>query len=205
MNVQAITPGLAAGLKLARDSGVIVSDVAPGGPAADAGLQPGDVVLAVDGVAMDSVPLFAFRLFTRNAGDRVSFDVLRGTRRAAITVPVVERVDQADQLADLVHPERNQVRQLGIIAAPIDERLGMLADLRIPTGVLVAARSQEVLAADVSLSVGDVIHSVNGIPVGTIEELRADLDALATADEHSAVVLQIEREGKLSYVTFELD
>jgi serine protease Do len=81
----------------------------------------------------------------------------------------------------------------------------MLAELRIPAGVLVAARSQEVLAADVSLSVGDVIHSVNGVPVGTIEELRADLDALASADEHSAVVLQIERDGKLSYVTFELD
>jgi serine protease Do len=206
MNVQTITPNLAAGLKLARDSGVIVSDVAPGGPADDAGLQPGDVILAIDGLPMDSVPLFAFRLFTRSAGDRVSFDVLRGTRRTAVTVAVAERIDQADQLADLVHPETNQVRQLGIIAAPIDQRLhGMLAELRIPAGVLVAARSQEVLAADVSLSVGDVIHSVNGVPVGTIEELRADLDALASADEHSAVVLQIERDGKLSYVTFELD
>jgi len=206
VNVQAITPDLASGLKLARDSGVIVSDVSPGGPAADAGLRPGDVILTVDGAPMESVPLFAFRLFTRSAGDRVSFEILRGDTRASVTVPVVERIEQTDQLADLVHPEVNQVRQLGIIAAAIDQRLhGMLADLRIPTGVLVAARSQEPLAAAVALSVGDVIHSVNGVPVGTIEELRADLDALARADMHSAVVLQIERDGKLAYVTFELD
>jgi serine protease Do len=206
MNVQTITPDLASGLKLARDSGVIVSDVVPGGPADEAGLQPGDVILALDGAPMDSLPLFAFRLFTRSAGDKVTFDVLRGNAHALITVPVVERIDHSEQLADLVHPETNQVHQLGIVAAPIDDRLhGMLAELRIPSGVLVAARAQEPLAADVSLAVGDVIHSVNGVAVSSIEELREDLEVLAAAHQHSAVVLQIEREGKLSYVAFELD
>ncbi|HEY7170383.1 MAG TPA: trypsin-like peptidase domain-containing protein [Vicinamibacterales bacterium] len=206
MNVQTITPDLASGLKLARDSGVIVSDVVPGGPADAAGLQAGDVILALDGAPMDSLPLFAFRLFTRSAGDKVTFDVLRGNAHALITVPVVERIDHSEQLADLVHPETNQVHQLGIVAAPIDDRLhGMLAELRIPSGVLVAARAQEPLAADVSLAVGDVIHSVNGVAVSSIEELREDLEVLAAAHQHSAVVLQIEREGKLSYVAFELD
>jgi serine protease Do len=206
MNVQTITPDLASGLKLARDAGLIVSDVVPGGPADSAGLQPGDIVLTLDGAPMDSLPLFAFRLFTRSAGDQVAFEVLRGSRRAAVTVPVIERLDHVEQFADLVRPEMNQVRQLGIVAAAVDQRLpGMLAELRIPSGVLVAARSQEPFAADVSLSVGDVIHSVNGTPVGTIEELRAHLDSLAAAHDHSAVVLQIEREGRLSYVAFELD
>jgi serine protease Do len=206
MNVQTITPDLASGLKLARQSGVIVSDVVPGGPAEQAGLQPGDVILALDGASMDSLPLFAFRLFTRSAGDKVTFDVLRGDAHALITVPVIERVDHAEQLADLVHPETNQVHQLGIVAAPIDDRLhAMMTELRIPSGVLVAARAQEPLAADVSLAVGDVIHSVNGVPVSSIEELREDLEVLAAAHEHSSVVLQIERDGKLNYVAFELD
>src|SRR5262249_51546024 len=56
MNVQTITPDLASGLKLARDSGVIVSDVVPGGPADTAGLKAGDVILTVDGAPMDSLP-----------------------------------------------------------------------------------------------------------------------------------------------------
>jgi S1-C subfamily serine protease len=54
----------------------------------------------------------------------------------------------------------------------------------------------------VSLSAGDVIHSVNGVLVSNLQELRAALDAL---NPHTSVVLQIEREGVLTFVAFELE
>jgi S1-C subfamily serine protease len=53
-----------------------------------------------------------------------------------------------------------------------------------------------------SLSAGDVIHSVNGAVVSNLEELRAALDALKS---RTPVVLQIERDGLLSFVAFELE
>ena len=77
-----------------------------------------------------------------------------------------------------------------------------IGNLRVPSGVLVAAHAEDRRAAAVSLSAGDVIHSVNGAAVSNLQELRAALDGLKP---QSPVVLQIEREGLLSFVAFELD
>jgi S1-C subfamily serine protease len=85
----------------------------------------------------------------------------------------------------------------------IDETLGQaIGSLRLPTGVMVAARAEEAHAASVALAVGDIIHSVNGIPVSSLQELRTALDGLKP---RSPVVLQVEREGLLTFVTFEIE
>jgi len=94
--VQSITPSLAAGLHLARDWGVIVSDVVPGGPAASAGLQVQDIILSVDGRYIDSLPLFGFILFTQPAGETLKVDVLRGDQKVSLDIPVIERMHKAD-------------------------------------------------------------------------------------------------------------
>ena len=68
--------------------------------------------------------------------------------------------------------------------------------------MVVAARTPDPHAADVSLSAGDVIHAVNGRAVTTMAQLR---DALDRLDAHSSVVLQVERDGTFHFVAFELD
>ena len=67
MSIQTITPTLASSLVLPRDYGVIVSDVWPGGPAAAAGLQVGDILVSVDGRPAENVPTvsYSFRLRDR--------------------------------------------------------------------------------------------------------------------------------------------
>src|SRR5262249_41647287 len=54
VRAQTVTPVLAAGLNLARDRGVVLADVTPGGPAALAGLLPGDLVLTLDEKPMEN-------------------------------------------------------------------------------------------------------------------------------------------------------
>jgi serine protease Do len=202
-NVQTITPDLARGLGLSQDRGVIVSDLLPGGPADVAGLQIKDIVVSIDGKPMESLPLLAFNLYARNAGDRLKLIVLRGQDQLALEVPVIERPHDFDRLADRVDPEENLVRQLGVLGLAINDEIGpMISGLRMTSGVIVAARTEDPHAADVSLSAGDVIHAVNGRPIGTLPELRAALDALKP---HSPVALQIERDGTFMFVAFELD
>lgn len=203
LDVQTITPDLARGLGLARNRGLIVSDVAGGGPAERAGLKPEDVIVGVDGAPMDTTVELAFHLYTRGAEDHVRLDVLRGRKQTVVDVPIVERAHDLDRLADRVDPERNLVRQLGILGVAIDGEIGqMLTALRLPFGVIVAARAQDSGASDVALSAGDIIHAVNGIAIATLDDLRSALNALQA---RSPVVLQVERDGKLSFVTFELD
>ena len=202
-NLQTVTPELARGLGLAQDWGVIISDLLPGGPAEVAGLRLNDVIVSVDGRPMGSLPLLAFHLYARNAGDRLKLVVLRGEEQLAMDVGVIERPHDVDTLADRVDPEQSLIRQLGVLGVAIDDEVrAMLPLVRMPTGVIVAARTRDPHAADVSLSTGDIIHSVNGRTVETVSDLRAALDALAA---HSAVVLQVERFGALTFVAFELD
>jgi len=202
-NLQTINPDLARGLGLKQDWGVIVSDVKPGGPADIAGVGVTDIIVSIDEKPIDSLPLIAFNLYTRRAGDRLRIGVLRGDRHMTLDVVVVERPEAFDGVADLVDPDTSVVPQLGILGVSIDtDAARAIGTLRVPSGVMVAAHAEDRHAADVSLSAGDVIHSVNGAAISNLEELRAALDALKS---HAPVVLQIERDGQLSFVAFELE
>ena len=78
-NTQALTPALAAGLGLSRSSGVVVSDVLPGGSADASGVQVKDIIMTVNGKRVSSVAMLALELSRYAAGDVVVFEVLRGT------------------------------------------------------------------------------------------------------------------------------
>jgi serine protease Do len=203
IHVQTITPSLAAGLGLAMDQGVIISDVLPGTPAEAAGLKIQDVILSMDDKPVGSLPMFGLYMFMMRAGDRVKIQVLRGSERMQVEVPVIQRQHNVDLLAGLVDPEKNLIGKLGILGIEIDKRISqMLPDLREASGVIVAAKVTGLGAEENSLAVGDVIHSLNGMTVISLDFLRATLDAIKPG---SAVVFQVEREGSLMYSAFRMD
>jgi serine protease Do len=201
-NMQAITPALAAGLGLSRTSGVLVSDVLPGSAADEAGVSVMDVVVAVNGKSVDSVPMLALELSRYAAGDVVTLGLLRKTTPLTITVTVMERPHLLDELTGLADPEKDSVPTLGIIGVAVTAATSeMLPGLRVPSGVYVAARTDVSSGNDVPLAAGDVIHSVNGIDVRSIDALRVLVNA---AKANSELILQIERDGQLVFVTCQI-
>jgi S1-C subfamily serine protease len=78
----------------------------------------------------------------------------------------------------------------------------MLGELRMPTGVLVAAISGDAPAADHALGAGDVIVAFNGAPITTLADLRSAVGRLPT---RTTVVLQVQREGQLMFIALELE
>jgi serine protease Do len=202
ISVQTITQPLADGLKLPRNFGVVISDVLPGGPSEAAGLRIGDVLLAIDGKAAGSVPYVAFHLMSRESGDRVHLDVLRGTLRLGFDVALMEPPKDMDQITALADPEKSLVPTLGILVVEIDKRIAaMLPELRDPFGIIVAARAAGA-TTEVPLTTGDVIRTLNGEPITTLDRLR---NALKNLPPGASVVLQIQRDQKLMYVAFTLD
>jgi len=201
IGVQTISPTLAAAMNLPRSYGVIVSDVLPDSPALAAGMRVGDILLSVDGRAADSVPYVSFRLMSVEAGAKVRLEVLRGKEKLAFDVPVAEPPHEMDQIASLADPVKNLVRPLGIIGIEIDQKIAAMAqDLRDPFGIIVVARSSE--GADIPLVAGDVIRTLNGQPMTTLERMRAALQVLPPG---APVVLQIQRDQRLLFLAFTLD
>jgi len=198
--LQSVTPELAAGLGLQRDFGIIVSDVENGGPADKAGLKVGDVILNVDGAPTGTLPLFAESLYMHGSGEHAKIEVLRGANRVTLDVTLAVRPHQADNLAGLADPSKDLVRPLGVLGIDITPDVAkMLSDLRIASGVIVAAKTLEASDRDVPLVTGDVIHAVNGVPVDSLSDLRDALSKLKTGD---AVALQVERNSQLIFVSF---
>jgi serine protease Do len=202
--MQTITPTLAAGLGLSQSWGALVSDVLPETPAAAAGLRVEDIIVSINGEPVDGVPRLAFQFFTRSAGDRIRLGVLRGSEALTIDMTVTERAHDFDRLTDLIEPERSLVPKLGILGVEITpSNAQMASSLRMPSGVIVVGHTKEETGvADTGLMTGDTIHGINGTAVVSVDELRTVLDRLKP---NSPVVLQIERNGQLSFLGFELD
>jgi len=202
--MQTITPTLATGLGLSQTWGALVSDVNPETPAAAAGLRVQDIIVSIDGVPVDGVPRLAFQFFTRSAGDRVKLGVLRGSEALTIDLTVTERAHDFDRLTDLIDPDRSLVPKLGILGVNITAaNAGMASGLRMASGVIVVGHTKEEAdLADIGLMTGDAIHGINGTEVTSVDDLRTMLDRLKP---NSPVVLQVERNGQLSFLGFELD
>jgi serine protease Do len=202
IGIQTITPSMAAALSLPQTYGVVVSDVLPGSPAEAAGVQIGDVLAAIDGRVADNLPLVAFHFYLREKGDKVHLDVLRGKNRFAFDVPVMEPPHDMDQVTALADTAKSLVPTLGILGVEIDKKIAsMTSDLRDPFGIIVAARSTGA-GVEVPLNAGDVIRTLNGQPMTTLNRLRSALKSLPPG---APVVLQIQRDEKLLFVSFTLD
>jgi serine protease Do len=203
IGVQTITPTLASALHLSRESGVLISDVTPDGPAERAGVKLNDIVLAINSEPVENVPMFSTAMLSLPGGQKVKLDLLRGDEKLSLSVDAVEESHAADRLADMIDPEKSRIRQLGIIGIAIDKQTeSLFPGLRGPYGVIVAALSASSAASLTGLEVGDVIHEVNGTAVTSIDELRTALARLKRGDP---VALFIERDGKLQYLAFELE
>jgi serine protease Do len=200
---QEITPALADGLQLAQHWGVIVADVKPDGPAASAGLQVQDIVLAADDRRIETLPQLSSALYLHRLDQVLKLEVLRGDQKKTLYVPAIEHRDQMDQLFDAADPEKNLVPRLGILATDITGDLrNQIGTLRIPSGVIVLGRAADLILQDTGLETGDVIHALNTTPITDMQSLRSAVSSLKTGE---AVALQVERSDGLTYLSFEME
>jgi serine protease Do len=204
VRAQTVTPVLAAGLRLERDHGVVVADVAPGSPAARIGLRPGDIVLTLDGKAMENGRQLQVNLYRRFVGDVVVLEILRDGAVSKEPVEITERRDALAGLSASTDLRRNLVPRLGILGVDLDPRLAdTLPVVRGRSGVIVASTVADAIdSRDGGLAAGDIVYAVNRTRVEGITSLRAAVDALKPGDP---VVVQLERRGELMYLAFTVE
>lgn len=199
---QNITPRLAAGLGLARSWGAIISDTLPEGAAEAAGLQIGDIVLAVDDRPIMSLPDFITALYLHPIDQILKIDVLRGTRQMSFNLPVTVYREKIGELAEVPNLQKTLIRKLSVFVTDLDNRIKpLLASNRSDSGVVVVAQTAGP-NADAGLQTGDIIRAVDRTPLQSISQFQAIVRDVQSGDP---VVLQIERGGTLQYLAFEMD
>jgi len=116
-----------------------------------------------------------------------------------LSVTPVEVRSDFDSVSSMADPEKNMVPELGILGVEIDQRIAASATgLRDPNGIIVVARTAGG-ASEVPLQPKDVIRRLNNLKITTLQELR---DAVRALTSGSPVTLQVQREGRLTYLSF---
>jgi serine protease Do len=199
--LRTVTPDLAEGLKLPLNHGVLLEDVTADSSAARAGLKVGDVITSIGGKPVGDVKEFATILFSFKIGDMAPIGVMRNGKQETVEVRVTERPDDPQRFADMVSGPGNVVNRLGIVGITINDDLRKaMPDLRIPSGVIVAARTPGALLLGDGPEPGEIIHSLNTTPIKDLDGLKQALKALQPGQP---IVLQVERDGELSYLVME--
>jgi Do/DeqQ family serine protease len=166
--LQAVTPDLAERFELKRPAGAVVTNIAPASPAARAGLQTGDVIVAVDGQVVDDPNAFEYRFATRPLGGRAELGVMRSGREAKVAILL-------ETAPDLPRDETVIRGRSPFVGAKVANLGPLLAEeMRLDTsaeGVVILDVQDGSPAQSVGLRRGDVVVSVNNEKVARTKDL----------------------------------
>lgn len=171
--LQALTADVADGLGLDRPAGSVVASVVEKGPAAEGGLKRSDVILALDGVAVDDPEAFGYRFATRPIGGTTSLTVLRGGKRLVVPVKLVPAPETRPR-ETVTLSGRTPLSGLTVLnlSPAVAEELSIDAGTE---GVVVSAIEEGSLAARVGFQKGDIILALNGERMERSRDVEAAL------------------------------
>ena len=203
VQIQGIDEGLAESLGLDGTDGALVTEVVAGGPAAEAGLQAGDVVTQFAGRPVDSPRTLGRLVAEEDAGSRVELEIWRDGGSRQIDVELGE-LDEPGRVAASAAPRAgNADAALGLtlrdLGPTAKERLGLGADVE---GAVVASVVPGSAAAREGIQPGDVILEINRKKVGSAREAADEL-AASRADGRRALVL-LRRGDAQRFVALDL-
>jgi serine protease Do len=203
VKAQNITPTLAAGLGLPQSWGAIISDISADGPAKAAGLKPEDIILTIDDRPIRSVPDLVAALYLHSPSEVLNIKVVRGTQEMSFNVPVRLHYDGPSDLADVPLDQQSLIPRLGVLVTDLhDDIAQLLRRDRHNSGVVVVGETAGPNETDTGLKVGDVILAVNRTRLQSVSQLLVIARNIKSGDP---VALQVERDGKLQYLAFEME
>ncbi|MGI9357509.1 MAG: DegQ family serine endoprotease [Rhizobiaceae bacterium] len=186
---QAVTSDIAESLGLAQPVGALVAGVIEGGPADTAGLRLGDVVLEIDGRAVEHVDALGYRLATAGIGREVALRVLSRNKSRELTISLKEAPEDPPRDRRLIG---GRSPFTGATVANLSPRVSQELDLRgALRGVVVVEVDRVSPASRFGLKPKDIIVSINEFPV----ENTAQLDELSDSRQRGWRY-ELERDGK---------
>jgi len=166
--LQAVTPEIAETMSLKRPAGALIASVVNGGPAAQAGLKPGDVIVSVDGQTVDDTNAFDYRFATKALGGTAQLGALRAGRELKIAVALqTAPVTPRDEITIRSRSPFSGAKVANLSPALADE----LQLQNVDAGVVILDVDNGSYASNLGFQRGDVVEEVNGERVGKTHDL----------------------------------
>jgi len=190
VTIQDVNQALADSFRLPRPYGALVSQVETSGPAAKAGLQAGDVILAVDGRAIERSGELPAIIAGIKPGSEVTLEIWRDKAKRKVRIEIGELEDEPE-IASRQPAGNADTGKLGLAVRPLSG--GERQQLRTE-GRLVVEESGGP-AAEAGVEPGDVLLAVNGAAVASVGEFRNSVTKAG-----NTVALLIQRGNAQIYI-----
>ena len=198
VGIQPLTTELSKKFGVAEGEGVLVNEVFEKDPAALAGIKPGDVIVRIDGVVVDSPNKLSRLIATLAPGATSKIEVVRDFTRLTLEIPLTERRDTAAVASMSPTPPQPKVEaKLGFDVQDLTASIAEKFKLRELKGVLIIKVEPNSLAQAEGLREGDLIKEVNRTEVASVAEFQAALTRRKGGD---SILLRVLRETRAFYV-----
>ncbi len=216
VRIQQVTDEIAESLGMDEAKGALIGGVTEGGPAEEADLQPGDVILTFDGQDVPEMRDLPRIVADTAVGKTVDVVVLRKDERITVKVKV-GRLEEGEKLmassqsgdkgsegeaGDATESQEILGLTLGEITSQAREQYKIAEDVE---GVLVTAVAPGSAAEEKRIAPGDVIVEVGQEKVSTPDDVRQRVDELKKAGRKSALLLISSKESELSFVPLRIE
>jgi serine protease Do len=194
VRIQDVDKATMQALNLPNRQGALVPQVEAGSAADKAGVQAGDVIVALDGEAIRKSHDLPIRIARHQPGDKVILTVIRDGKRKNITVIVEEMPDEKHAK---MSNKKKAVAKHGIVVEPLTEKTASRLNTRVKSGVVVKQVRRGSPAAKAGIQRGDVVLRIDGHDVKNIASFESYANKLS---ENHALRMLLDRHGDQVFV-----
>lgn len=197
--IQEVSKDLAESFGLNKPYGALVAQVVPGSPAADAGIQVGDVIIEFEGEEIDLSSELPHLVGRTKVGEKTKLVVMRDGDEKTIKVKIGELPTSEEQKSQPYKAKSEKTNRLGIIAEELDEEVR--DEMNIKGGVYVSSVG-EGAARNAGIRQGDVIVKLNNQSFDSLDDFEEVVEDLP---DGRAVPALIIRQGNPSFIVIKVD
>ncbi|TBV82665.1 MAG: DegQ family serine endoprotease [Desulfobulbaceae bacterium] len=196
--IQPVTPELARQFRLERPIGALVGEVSPEGPAAQAGMLPGDVIIEYEGTEITKMTMIPNLVAQTPVGQKINMVIVRQGKKKELQVTIGKLEEEGGEQAVKT---RQAEEMLGLGVQELTPEVARSLGIKDDAGVLIAQVEPGSAAARAGLRRGELIVEINQQAVKNLDQY---VELMRNAMEGQGVLLLVRYQGQSRFVAIGL-
>ena len=190
VGIQDISEEVAEYYGIKEKKGVLVTEVFPGDPADLAGIKPKDIILSVNGKAVDSARQLTGMIADISVGGTIQIKINRNGKTRTIDVKIAKREDAKITSRST---RKGEQAQLGIHVSEITPETARRFNLKDTKGVIVVGVDPESKAAEAGLQIHDIIREINHKNITSVSDLNKTINEIPEGETINLFIRRLNR------------